>query len=124
MWRTPIFGPLSAESSFSMPSGHTSLAFHTATFLTLTYPKWYVAAPAYMWAGATGYSRAYLGVHYPSDIAFGGCLRRGECLGRLVFAAGICSGDGTRISMIPFDDFMIFPFGVFSPQIYADLAAR
>ncbi|MEI7676689.1 MAG: phosphatase PAP2 family protein, partial [Bacteroidales bacterium] len=50
----------------SFPSGHTSAAFATATVLSITYPKWYVIAPAYTWASLVGYSRIYLGVHYPS----------------------------------------------------------
>lgn len=59
--------------TWSFPSGHTSTAFSTATSLTLTYPKWYVAVPAYLWAGTVAYSRMHLGVHYPSDI-FGGIV--------------------------------------------------
>ena len=30
--------------------------------------KWYVAIPAYLWAGTVAYSRMYLGQHYPSDV--------------------------------------------------------
>jgi membrane-associated phospholipid phosphatase len=55
----------------SMPSGHTSAAFNTATYISLAYPKWYVIVPAFTWAGAVGYSRMYLGVHYPSDVLVG-----------------------------------------------------
>ena len=51
----------------SFPSGHTSIAFATATSLSLAYPKWYVIIPSYAWAGAVGYSRMYLGVHYPTE---------------------------------------------------------
>lgn len=63
----------SKGSGFSFPSGHTAVAFATATSLSLTYPKWYVIAPSFAYAGAVAYSRMYLGVHYPSDL-LGGIL--------------------------------------------------
>lgn len=55
----------------SFPSGHTSLAFASATSLTMQYKKWYVILPAYSWAVSVGYSRMYLGQHYPSDVLAG-----------------------------------------------------
>lgn len=61
------------DDSYSFPSGHTSMAFSTATMLSLQYPKWYVIAPSFLYAGAMGYSRMYLGRHYPSDV-FAGAL--------------------------------------------------
>jgi membrane-associated phospholipid phosphatase len=61
----------------SFPSGHTSSAFATATSLSLAYPKWYIIAPSYLWAGTVGYSRLYLGVHYPSDVLGGMILGAG-----------------------------------------------
>jgi membrane-associated phospholipid phosphatase len=67
----PLIYKKTKTGPHSFPSGHTSLAFATATSLTLAYPKWYVAVPAYTWAGAVGYSRMHLGVHYPSDVLIG-----------------------------------------------------
>lgn len=70
--------PYTNEESFSMPSGHTSLAFATATALSLKYPKWYVIVPGSIWACSVGYSRLNLGVHYPSDVLAGAVLGAGS----------------------------------------------
>lgn len=68
----------SPASGKSLPSGHTSQAFAVATTLTIQYRKWYVAVPAYTWAAAIGYSRMYLGKHYPSDVLAGAALGVGS----------------------------------------------
>lgn len=70
-------------SGFSFPSGHTSTAFATATALTLSSKKWYVAVPSYAYACAVGYSRMRLGVHFPSDVLGGMVVGIGSTL--LVF---------------------------------------
>jgi membrane-associated phospholipid phosphatase len=58
----------------SFPSGHAALAFTTATTISLEYHKWYVTVPAFLWAGSVGYSRMYLGKHYPTDVLAGAAL--------------------------------------------------
>jgi membrane-associated phospholipid phosphatase len=62
----------------SFPSGHTSSAFAAATSLSLAYPRWYVIAPSYLWAGTVGFSRMDLGVHYPSDVLAGAIIGTGS----------------------------------------------
>ena len=62
----------------SFPSGHTSIAFATATSLTLAYPKWYIIVPSYTWASTVAYSRMELGVHYPSDVLIGALVGAGS----------------------------------------------
>ena len=62
----------------SFPSGHASEAFATATSLALINHKWYVVIPAYTWAGLVGYSRLYMGVHYPVDVIAGALLGTGS----------------------------------------------
>lgn len=74
----PEIEQLSAGGSPSFPSGHTSDAFSNATSLSLAFPKWYVIAPAYVYASAVGYSRMHLGVHYPSDVIAGAVIGAGS----------------------------------------------
>lgn len=74
----PDIEKMTSGGSPSFPSGHTSDAFATATSLSIAFPKWYVIAPAFMWATAVGYSRMHLGVHYPSDVIAGAIVGSGS----------------------------------------------
>lgn len=65
------------SDSYSFPSGHSTMAFATATALSLEYPKWYVIVPSYAYAGTVAYSRMHLGVHYPSDVLTGAIIGSG-----------------------------------------------
>ncbi|WP_317898662.1 phosphatase PAP2 family protein [Aurantibacillus circumpalustris] len=68
------------SGSYSFPSGHTTSAFAMATALSLSYKEWYVAVPAYLYAGIVGYSRMRLGVHFPTDVLAGMVLGIGSGL--------------------------------------------
>lgn len=74
----PEIQKLDKAGSYSFPSGHTSSAFAFATSISLAYPKWYVVAPSFAWAGLVGYSRMHLGVHYPSDVLVGALIGVGS----------------------------------------------
>lgn len=74
----PDIEAFESERTMSFPSGHTSIAFATATSLALKYPKWYVIVPSYLWACSVGYSRMDMGMHYPTDVLTGAVVGSGS----------------------------------------------
>ncbi len=73
-----IIFPNNIENDASFPSGHTSTAFALATSMSIQYKKWYVVVPAFAWASSVGYSRMYLGEHYPTDVFAGAAIGIGS----------------------------------------------
>lgn len=62
--------PLEIVDNFrSLPSGHTSTAFLSATILSKFYSKYMVVF--FVIAASIGFSRVYIGVHYPLDVIIG-----------------------------------------------------
>ena len=51
-----------------------------ATSWSLSHPRWYVIAPAVVWATSTSLSRVHLGVHYVSDVAAGTLIGSGMAI--------------------------------------------
>ena len=61
---------------FGFVSSHASNTFGIAVFLTLllkSHIRW-IGWPLIIWASVVSYSRIYLGVHFPADIAGGALL--------------------------------------------------
>lgn len=56
----------------SFPSGHTSASFAAATAIYAMDKRWGVAA--YAFAALMGFSRLYLGVHFPTDVVVGAVI--------------------------------------------------
>lgn len=57
----------------SFPSGHTSAAFSTASFIQMRY-GWAYGAPAYLAASFVGWSRVYSDNHYTRDVLAGAAI--------------------------------------------------
>ena len=64
---TPLVSP---SSPYSFPSGHASSSFAVAFLLCMYLPKKYSFLSIAV-AALIGFSRMYLGVHYPTDILAG-----------------------------------------------------
>jgi membrane-associated phospholipid phosphatase len=64
-----IGGLIHAESGLSFPSGHTALAFATATCLAQAFPRW--RAVLFLLAAIVGAERMLENAHYLSDVVAG-----------------------------------------------------
>ena len=94
----PFFG--TDPTTFSYPSGHAlfSLCFYGALAVVLGrtgVPRAVAGAAALILVGAIGFTRIYLGVHYPSDV-LGGYLVATAWLGTVLAGEAYLEGDHGR----------------------------
>lgn len=78
--RPPVETLVSRPHTYSFPSGHATTSFACATVIAGIVPR--LRLPALVLAAAIAWSRVYVGVHYPLDVAAGAVL--GALLGLAV----------------------------------------
>lgn len=61
---------INTPSEFSFPSGHTASSFAAASVFFRNLPRC-CGVPAIGLAALIGFSRLYIGIHYPTDVLFG-----------------------------------------------------
>jgi undecaprenyl-diphosphatase len=76
--RPELWERIVTETSYSFPSGHSMASVALAASFVLifwhTRYRWWVVGAAAVYTVMIGFTRMYLGVHYPSDVVAGWCL--------------------------------------------------
>ncbi|KAF0106836.1 MAG: phosphatase [Anaerolineaceae bacterium] len=70
-WYSAEVNRFAAETSFGIPSGHSQTAFAVWGMMAAWLKKWWAWLAAGLIVFFIGFSRLYLGVHFPHDVLFG-----------------------------------------------------
>ncbi len=79
-WGVTITSPVPLHHHYAMPSGHTGTAFVAAAVVALLVRRRWVRWLVWGLALGVGYSRVYLGQHFPRDVVVGMVLGIGVTL--------------------------------------------
>ncbi|MFH0921876.1 MAG: phosphatase PAP2 family protein [Fibrobacterota bacterium] len=77
---------IGTRTSPSFPSSHAVNSFALASFFAFLYPRRRVITTGAIIAALVGFSRVYVGVHFPGDVAAGALMGVGLGLGFAVLA--------------------------------------
>jgi undecaprenyl-diphosphatase len=84
---------VSCTGAYSFPSSHATNIFAQATLFSYTYRK--LTPALIIFALIVGYSRVYVGVHYPADVLFGAVLGI-ICAGFVMLAKSLVASASRR----------------------------
>lgn len=69
--RPPAGDWAASAHGWSFPSGHTTSATIVAVLLATAFTRTSVRCLVVVWAAAVGFTRVYLGMHWPTDVLGG-----------------------------------------------------